>query len=93
MVENIVDNNNKICNICFEDMEDAVITACLHITCRLCAIRSIDSTAMCPICRKTLCNDDIMTIPRDQRFSFDVSSQFVRSSKMESIMNYITTNI
>ena len=48
-------------------MEDAVITMCLHVLCRLCVIRAIEATGMCPMCRKIIGKEDYMTIPRENR--------------------------
>ncbi|KAL4512333.1 hypothetical protein ABPG72_005335 [Tetrahymena utriculariae] len=89
VVEDIKYNKIPSCNICFEDMEDAVLTACLHVSCRLCAIRSIEFTGMCPICRKFITKEDIMTVPRNNRFTFDPSQKYIRSSKINAVMNYI----
>ncbi|KAL4474868.1 hypothetical protein ABPG74_001564 [Tetrahymena malaccensis] len=89
VVEDIKYNKITSCNICLEDMEDAVLTACLHVSCRLCAIRSIEFTGMCPICRKFITKEDIMTVPRNNRFTFDPSQKYIRSSKINAVMNYI----
>ncbi|EAR86636.2 SNF2 family amine-terminal protein (macronuclear) [Tetrahymena thermophila SB210] len=89
VVEDIKYNKITSCNICLEDMEDAVLTACLHVSCRLCAIRSIEFTGMCPICRKFISKEDIMTVPRNNRFTFDPTQKYIRSSKINAVMNYI----
>jgi len=83
--------NNEIenCVVCLGDLEDSVITLCLHITCRLCLIRSLETTGMCPLCRKVLSREDFMTVPRDNKFDIDLDSKFKRSSKLQALMQKI----
>ncbi|EGR32380.1 snf2 superfamily rad5 protein, putative [Ichthyophthirius multifiliis] len=92
-VNNIIDDlqkeNIQYCCVCLDSMEDAVITGCLHVFCRLCAIRSIENVGMCPTCRSYITKDDIMTVPRDNKFGFDVEKNFKRSSKMNAVFEYL----
>lgn len=80
--------NNEIenCAVCLGDLEDSVITLCLHITCRLCLVRSLETSGMCPLCRKILTKEDYMTVPRDNKFDIDLDSKFKRSSKLQFLM-------
>ena len=83
--------NNEIenCAVCLGDLEDSVITLCLHITCRLCLVRSLDTSGMCPLCRKILTKEDYMTVPRDNKFDIDLDSKFKRSSKLQFLMERV----
>lgn len=79
----------KNCVVCLGDIEDAVITLCMHVTCRLCLIQALESSGMCPLCRKLLNKEDFMTVPRDNKFDIDLDSKFKRSSKMEKMMGCV----
>lgn len=65
------------CTICLSDLEDAVITVCLHIACRLCMARSLELTGHCHLCRKPLKNEDLMTLPREHRLGLDLKEKWV----------------
>ena len=83
--------NNEIenCAVCLGDLEDSVITLCLHITCRLCLVRSLETSGMCPLCRKIINKEDYMTVPRDNKFDIDLDSKFKRSSKLQFLMERV----
>ena len=82
-------NEIENCPVCLGDLEDAVITLCLHVTCRLCMVRALESSGMCPLCRKMLNKEDFMTVPRENKFEIDLDSKYKRSSKMEKLMEKI----
>lgn len=83
--------NNEVenCAVCLGDLEDSVITLCLHITCRLCLVRSLETSGMCPLCRKIITKEDYMTVPRDNKFDIDLDSKFKRSSKLQFLMERV----
>ena len=90
VINKIKNNEIENCVVCLGDIEDAVITLCLHVTCRLCLIRALETSGMCPLCRKILNREDFMTVPRDNKFDIDLDSKFKRSSKMEKLMEQMT---
>ncbi len=86
------------CEVCFGDLEDSVIinkknfqvvTVCLHILCRICAIRSIEINNCCPFCRRFLEKEDILTVPRSSRFTVDLKSSYQPSAKILAVMKEI----
>lgn len=89
VISKIKNNEIENCVVCLGEIEDAVITLCLHVTCRLCLIRSLESNGMCPFCRKLLTREDFMTVPRDSKFDIDLDSKFRRSSKLEKMMKNV----
>ena len=52
------------CCVCLDQIEDAVITICMHYMCRYCLVRSIEARNFCPLCRRILTKEDFMTVPR-----------------------------
>lgn len=90
VVSQLKNNELESCAVCLGDLEDSVITLCLHVTCRLCLIRSLETTGMCPLCRKIIHREDFMTVPRDNKFDIDLDSKFKRSSKLQFLMDRIT---
>ena len=54
----------ECCLICFNEPEDPVITYCVHIFCKSCAIRQIEENGFCASCRKPTSKDDFMHLPR-----------------------------
>jgi DNA repair protein RAD5 len=64
-IEKIKNNEVGKCPICLdEEIDDAVVTVCLHIMCRLCLTKSIENSMCCPICRTLVTKEDFMTVPR-----------------------------
>lgn len=61
--------NNELgqCLICLSDMDNPVITICLHIFCRTCLIQTINNIrGFCPLCRTLITKDDFMHLPHDK---------------------------
>ncbi|KAJ1279353.1 hypothetical protein BS78_04G149100 [Paspalum vaginatum] len=76
------------CPICLEAFEDAVLTPCAHRLCRECLLSSWRSAAagLCPVCRKPMSKQDLITAPTDSRFQIDVDKNWVESSKISALM-------
>ncbi|KRX00260.1 P-loop containing nucleoside triphosphate hydrolase [Pseudocohnilembus persalinus] len=86
VISKIKNKQYNNCDICFDEMEDPVITACLHVFCRLCMVRSQQIQGSCPQCRRFLTKEDYMTMPRESRFTVDLENDYQRSAKIEAIM-------
>ncbi|XP_044005303.1 E3 ubiquitin-protein ligase COP1-like [Aphidius gifuensis] len=52
-------NNDYLCPICFEVINEAHITRCGHTYCYQCIIKTIDTTGRCPKCSFILSQQDI----------------------------------
>lgn len=76
------------CPICLEAFEDAVLTPCAHRLCRECLLSSWRSATagLCPVCRKSMTKQDLITAPTDSRFQIDVEKNWVASSKISSLL-------
>uniref|UniRef100_J3LDE0 SWI/SNF-related matrix-associated actin-dependent regulator of chromatin subfamily A member 3-like 2 n=1 Tax=Oryza brachyantha TaxID=4533 RepID=J3LDE0_ORYBR len=76
------------CPICLEAFEDAVLTPCAHRLCRECLLSSWRSTTagLCPVCRKSISKQDLITAPTDNRFQIDVEKNWVESSKISFLL-------
>ncbi|KAK6144272.1 hypothetical protein DH2020_021092 [Rehmannia glutinosa] len=72
------------CPICLEAFEDAVLTPCAHRLCRECLLASWRSSTsgLCPVCRKTISKQELITAPTESRFQVDVEKNWVESSKI-----------
>lgn len=76
------------CPICLEAFEDAVLTPCAHRLCRECILSSWQSPAagLCPVCRKSMTKQDLITAPTNSRFQIDVEKNWVESSKISFLL-------
>ncbi|EMS53135.1 Putative SWI/SNF-related matrix-associated actin-dependent regulator of chromatin subfamily A member 3-like 2 [Triticum urartu] len=76
------------CPICLEAFEDAVLTPCAHRLCRECILSSWQSPAagLCPVCRKSMTKQDLITAPTNSRFQVDVEKNWVESSKISFLL-------
>lgn len=76
------------CPICLEAFEDAVLTPCAHRLCRECLLSSWRSATagLCPVCRKSMSKQDLITAPTDSRFQIDVDKNWVESSKISALL-------
>ncbi|CAM0948087.1 unnamed protein product [Alopecurus aequalis] len=76
------------CPICLEAFEDAVLTPCAHRLCRECIFSSWQSPAagLCPVCRKSMTKQDLITAPTNSRFRIDVEKNWVESSKISFLL-------
>lgn len=72
------------CPICLQVMDDGVFSSCAHAACRDCFYSCFrnQSSAPCPVCRKTINKADLVTIPRASRFSVDVRKKWRPSKKV-----------
>lgn len=78
-----------MCPVCLDDLEDATVTVCLHIMCRLCTTRALAVSRSCPFCRYPLAKTDIMSLPRKNKFAYNLETDYKRSSKIEKLMEHI----
>uniref|UniRef100_A0ACD5ZK51 Uncharacterized protein n=1 Tax=Avena sativa TaxID=4498 RepID=A0ACD5ZK51_AVESA len=76
------------CPICLEAFEDAVLTPCAHRLCRECIFSSWQSPGggLCPVCRKSMSKQDLITAPTNSRFQIDVEKNWVESSKISFLL-------
>ncbi|XP_044418721.1 DNA repair protein RAD5A isoform X2 [Triticum aestivum] len=76
------------CPICLEAFEDAVLTPCAHRLCRECILSSWQSPSagLCPVCRKSMTKQDLITAPTNSRFQVDVEKNWVESSKISFLL-------
>ncbi|CAO2045986.1 unnamed protein product [Urochloa humidicola] len=81
-------NGEGECPICLEAFEDAVLTPCAHRLCRECLLSSWRSATagLCPVCRKSMSKQDLITAPTDSRFQVDVDKNWVESSKISALL-------
>ncbi|XP_057826600.2 DNA repair protein RAD5A isoform X2 [Cryptomeria japonica] len=91
VVEEIRKGEKAECPICLEAVEDAVLTPCAHCMCRECLLASWRSTmsGSCPICRKALTRQDLITAPRESRFHVDVEKNWTESSKISALLRHL----
>ncbi|KAG8371209.1 hypothetical protein BUALT_Bualt13G0063500 [Buddleja alternifolia] len=92
-IQEVVDELRKgeqgECPICLEAFEDAVLTPCAHRLCRECLLASWRSSTsgLCPVCRKTISKQELITVPTESRFRVDVEKNWVESSKVSALMH------
>ncbi|KAJ4978224.1 hypothetical protein NE237_009004 [Protea cynaroides] len=88
VVEDLRKGEKGECPICLEAFEDAVLTPCAHRLCRECLLASWrgPTSGLCPICRKTINRQDLITAPTDSRFQIDVEKNWVESSKVAFLL-------
>nr|GLL43163.1 putative DNA repair protein [Ipomoea trifida] len=89
VVEELRKGEQGECPICLEACEDAVLTPCAHRLCRECLLASWRSPAsgFCPVCRKTVSKQELITAPTDSRFQIDVEKNWVESSKVTALLH------
>ncbi|XP_047317619.1 DNA repair protein RAD5A isoform X2 [Impatiens glandulifera] len=88
VVEELRKGEQGECPICLEAFEDAVLTPCAHRLCRECLLTSWRnaSSGLCPVCRKTVSKQDLITAPTDSRFQVDIEKNWVESSKVSALL-------
>ncbi|CAH9072757.1 unnamed protein product [Cuscuta europaea] len=88
VVEDLRNGEQGECPICLEAFEDAVLTPCAHRLCRECLLASWRSSTsgFCPVCRKTVCKQELITAPTDSRFQIDIEKNWVESSKVTALL-------
>ncbi|XP_004304707.1 PREDICTED: putative SWI/SNF-related matrix-associated actin-dependent regulator of chromatin subfamily A member 3-like 2 [Fragaria vesca subsp. vesca] len=84
VVEEIRKGEQGECPICLEAFEDAVLTPCAHRLCRECLLASWrnSTSGLCPVCRKSVSKQDLITAPTESRFHVDIEKNWVESSKI-----------
>lgn len=89
VVEELRKGEQGECPICLEAFEDAVLTPCAHRLCRECLLASWRNAAsgLCPVCRKAVSRQDLITAPTDSRFQIDVEKNWVESTKVSSLLH------
>ncbi|KAK1299928.1 hypothetical protein QJS10_CPB13g01709 [Acorus calamus] len=89
VVEDIRKGEKGECPICLEAFEDAVLTPCAHRLCRECLLASWRNatSGVCPVCRKTINRQDLITAPTESRFQIDVEKNWVESSKVSMLLH------
>lgn len=89
VVEDIRRGENTECPICLESADDPVLTPCAHRMCRECLLSSwrTPSTGLCPICRKLLKKNDLITCPSENKFRVDVEKNWKESSKVKKLLD------
>ncbi|XP_057474411.1 DNA repair protein RAD5A [Actinidia eriantha] len=88
VVEELLKGEEGECPICLEAFEDAVLTPCAHRLCRECLLASwrTHTSGLCPVCRKTVSRQDLITAPTKSRFQIDVEKNWVESSKVAALL-------
>ncbi|XP_042514328.1 DNA repair protein RAD5A [Macadamia integrifolia] len=88
VVEELRKGEKGECPICLEAFEDAVLTPCAHRLCRECLLGSWRSptSGLCPVCRKTINRQELITAPTDSRFQINVEENWVESSKVTVLL-------
>ncbi|ONI19828.1 hypothetical protein PRUPE_3G300100 [Prunus persica] len=88
VVEEMRKGEHVECPICLEAFEDAVLTPCAHRLCRECLLASWrnSTSGLCPVCRKNMSKQDLITAPTESRFQVDVEKNWVESSKVNILL-------
>ncbi|KAH7561169.1 hypothetical protein JRO89_XS10G0183700 [Xanthoceras sorbifolium] len=88
VVEELRKGEQGECPICLEAFDDAVLTPCAHRLCRECLLASwrTPTAGLCPVCRKTINRQDLITAPTDSRFQVDIKKNWVESSKITVLL-------
>lgn len=88
VVEELSKGEQGECPICLEACEDAVLTPCAHRLCRECLLASWRNaiSGLCPVCRKAITRQELITAPTDSRFQIDIEKNWVESSKIVALL-------
>ncbi|KAL1298728.1 hypothetical protein HN51_043027 [Arachis hypogaea] len=89
VVEELRKGEQGECPICLEAFEDAVLTPCAHRLCRECLLASWrnSTSGLCPVCRKTVSRQDLITAPTDSRFQIDIEKNWIESCKVTVLLH------
>lgn len=89
VVEELRKGEQGECPICLEAFEDSVLTPCAHRLCRECLLASWRSanSGLCPVCRKTVNKQELITAPTESRFQVDIEKSWVSSSKVSALLH------
>ncbi|XP_015873517.3 DNA repair protein RAD5A isoform X1 [Ziziphus jujuba] len=93
VVEELRRGEEGECPICLEAFEDAVLTPCAHRFCRECLLASWQnaSSGLCPVCRKVIGRQDLITAPTESRFQVDIDKNWAESSKVVALLRELET--
>ena len=86
------DDNKQECVVCLEPMEDSVILqTCAHVICRDCAHGILEKAKLkiCAVCRVPFNKADVLTVPRQNRFSVDLEKAWHPSTKTNALVDAI----
>ncbi|KAD5508657.1 hypothetical protein R6Q59_030705 [Mikania micrantha] len=88
VVKELKNGEEGECPICLEAFEDAVLTPCAHRLCRECLLSSwrTPNSGLCPVCRKTVSKQELITAPTNSRFRVDIEKNWVESSKVSALL-------
>ncbi|CAD8173135.1 unnamed protein product [Paramecium pentaurelia] len=89
VLRRVKENDIPPCPVCLEQVEDTIVTICLHFLCRLCLYGILANSSECPYCRQYLTKQDTMTLPRESSFSLNWKENYKRSSKIEKVMQIL----
>ncbi|XP_027935032.1 DNA repair protein RAD5B-like [Vigna unguiculata] len=91
VLENIQKGDTGECAVCLESPEDPVFTPCAHKFCRECLFSCWGTSAggKCPICRKLLQKDDLITCPSESPFKVDIKNNVTESSKVSKLFEFL----
>lgn len=91
VVKEIRNGERGECPICLESVDDAVLTPCAHHMCRECLLASWRSSlgGSCPVCRKIITKQDLITCPTGSRFRIDVEKNWTESSKVLALLKHL----
>ncbi|KAI4322362.1 hypothetical protein L6164_022065 [Bauhinia variegata] len=89
VVEELRKGEEGECPICLEAFEDAVLTPCAHRLCRECLLASWrnSTSGLCPVCRKMVSRQDLITAPAENRFQIDIDKNWVESCKVTALLH------
>ncbi|KAF3453101.1 hypothetical protein FNV43_RR03535 [Rhamnella rubrinervis] len=93
VLEELCKGEQGECPICLEAFEDAVLTPCAHRICRECLLASWRNatSGLCPVCRKVISRQDLITAPTESRFKVDIDKNWVESSKVVVLLRELET--
>lgn len=88
VVEKLRKGEDGECPICLEAFEDAVLTPCAHRLCRECLLGSWRNatSGLCPVCRKVISRQELITAPTESRFQVDIDKNWVESTKVAFLL-------
>uniref|UniRef100_J3MNH3 SWI/SNF-related matrix-associated actin-dependent regulator of chromatin subfamily A member 3-like 1 n=2 Tax=Oryza brachyantha TaxID=4533 RepID=J3MNH3_ORYBR len=86
------DGDDFECPICLSPPVKTIITSCTHIYCQTCIMKILkSSSSRCPICRRSLCKEDLFIAPEVKHPDEDSSVNLDRplSSKVQALLKLL----
>ncbi|CAN8074028.1 unnamed protein product [Agarophyton chilense] len=75
------------CPLCLDVIDDPVAPKeCGHPACRMCMTESLKRANKCPVCRIPISRESVVTLPRKNRFSVDLSKKWRSSAKIDELL-------